>query len=50
MEKIYVYADFDFLSQTEEIGTLSYERVRGNDHFAPSAPEISADGERTGGV
>jgi len=34
MEKIYVYADFDFLSQTEEIGTLSYERVRGNDHFA----------------
>lgn len=34
MEKIYVYADFDFLKQTEEIGTLSYERVRGNDHFA----------------
>jgi serine/threonine-protein kinase HipA len=34
MEKIYVYADFDFLEQTEEIGVLSYERVRGNDHFA----------------
>ena len=34
MEKIYVYADFDFLEQTEEIGLLSYERVRGNDHFA----------------
>jgi serine/threonine-protein kinase HipA len=34
MEKIYVYANFDFLKQTEEIGTLSYERVRGNDHFA----------------
>ena len=34
MEKIYVYADFDFLEQTEEIGALSYERVRGNDHFA----------------
>jgi transcriptional regulator with XRE-family HTH domain len=33
MEKIYVYADFDFLEQTEEIGVLSYERVRGNDHF-----------------
>jgi hypothetical protein len=30
MEKIYVYADFDFLEQTEEIGVLSYERVRGN--------------------
>ena len=34
MEKIYGYADFDFLEQTEEIGVLSYERVRGNDHFA----------------
>ena len=34
MEKIYIYADFDFLEQTEEIGVLSYERVRGNDHFA----------------
>ena len=34
MEKIYVYADFDFLEQAEEIGVLSYERVRGNDHFA----------------
>jgi len=34
MEKIYVYADFDFLEQTEEIGVLYYERVRGNDHFA----------------
>lgn len=34
MEKIYVYADFDFLEQTKEIGVLSYERVRGNDHFA----------------
>src|SRR5574344_1676760 len=34
MEKIYVYVDFDFLEQTKEIGVLSYERVRGNDHFA----------------
>jgi len=34
MEKIYVYADFDFLEQIEEIGALSYERVRGNEHFA----------------
>jgi serine/threonine-protein kinase HipA len=34
MEKIYVYADFDFLDEKELIGELSYERVRGNDHFA----------------
>jgi serine/threonine-protein kinase HipA len=34
MDTIYVYADFDFLEQTEEIGVLSYEQVRGNDHFA----------------
>jgi len=34
MEKIFVYADFDFLEKEEEIGILSYERVRGNDHFA----------------
>lgn len=34
MEKIYVYADFDFLDERELIGELSYERVRGNDHFA----------------
>lgn len=32
MEKIYVYADFDFLVQAEKIGILSSERVRGNDH------------------
>ena len=34
MKKIYVYADFDFLEQVEEIGILYYERVKGNDHFA----------------
>jgi serine/threonine-protein kinase HipA len=34
MEEIYVYADFDFLGQAEKIGMLSYERVRGNDHFS----------------
>jgi len=34
MERIFVYADFDFLPQAEEVGTLTYERVRGNDHFA----------------
>ena len=34
MEKIYLYADFDFLEKAEEIGVLTYERVRGNDHFA----------------
>ena len=33
MKKITVYADFDFLASTQEIGTLGYERVRGKDHF-----------------
>ncbi len=33
MKKITVYADFDFLSAPQEIGTLGYERVRGKDHF-----------------
>ena len=34
MKKITVFADFDFLSAPQEIGTLDYERVRGNGHFA----------------
>ena len=33
MKKITVYADFDFLSATQEIGTLGYEHIRGKDHF-----------------
>ena len=33
MKKITVYADFDFLTAPQEIGTLGYERVRGKDHF-----------------
>lgn len=33
MKKITVYADFDFLASSQEIGTLGYERVRGKDHF-----------------
>ena len=33
MKKIIVYADFDFLTSPEEIGTLGYELVRGKDHF-----------------
>ena len=33
MKKITVYADFDFLSAAQEIGTLGYEHVRGKDHF-----------------
>lgn len=33
MEKIYVYADFDFLGEKELIGELSYNRVREHDHF-----------------
>jgi len=34
METIKVYADFDFLEQKEQVGELSYERLRGGDHFA----------------
>lgn len=34
MKEIAVYADFDFLASPQEIGTLGYERIRGNDHFA----------------
>ncbi len=33
MEKITVYADFDFLAEPQEIGILGYEHVRGNDNF-----------------
>ena len=33
MKKITVYADFDFLSDAQEIGTLGYEHVRGKNHF-----------------
>lgn len=33
MKEITVYADFDFLTAPQEIGTLGYERIRGNDHF-----------------
>jgi len=33
MKKITVYADFDFLSASQEIGILGYEHVRGKDHF-----------------
>ena len=33
MKKITVYADFDFLSDAQEIGTLGYEHVCGKDHF-----------------
>ena len=33
MKRIIVYADFDFLSAPQEIGTLGHEYVRGKDHF-----------------
>ncbi len=33
MKRITVFADFDFLASPQEIGTLGYEHVRGNDHF-----------------
>ena len=33
MKRITIYADFDFLSATQEIGVLGYEHIRGKDHF-----------------
>ena len=33
MKRITVYADFDFLPATQEVGVLGYEHVRGKDHF-----------------
>jgi hypothetical protein len=45
MENIYIYADFDFLEQAEEIGVLSYERVRGNDHFASLTLPLNRSGK-----
>ena len=33
MKRITVYADFDFLTSPEEIGTLGYEHIRGKDYF-----------------
>ena len=33
MTRLTVYADFDFLTNPNEIGTLCYEHVRGKDHF-----------------
>ncbi len=33
MRRITVYADFDFLADPQELGTLGYEHIRGKDHF-----------------
>ena len=33
MKRITVFADFDFLSTPQEIGTLGYDHVRDKDHF-----------------
>ena len=44
MKKITVYADFDFLASPQEIGTLDYERVRGNDHFRNHGFLLTAKG------
>lgn len=32
-QKIYIYADFDWLQSIEFVGTLSYERLRGSDCY-----------------
>lgn len=34
MQKLYVYADFDWLSTAVLVGKLNYETVRGNDSYA----------------
>lgn len=34
MDKVYIYADFDFLEKEELIGTLFHERVRGSDVYS----------------
>lgn len=33
MQRLLVYADFDWLKEIELIGTLSYERLRGSDNY-----------------
>lgn len=33
MEKLYVYADFDWLAQPQLVGELTYESLRGNDSY-----------------
>ncbi len=33
-QRIYIYADFDWLDKEELVGTLSYERLRGSDSYA----------------
>jgi serine/threonine-protein kinase HipA len=34
MQRLFVYADFDFLKEIEPIGVLGYERLRGNDCYS----------------
>lgn len=34
MEKIFVFADFDWLKESQLIGELCYERLRGSDSYA----------------
>ena len=34
MQKLLVYADFDWLDKVTPLGSLSYERLRGNDSYA----------------
>ena len=34
MKKLWVYADFHFLPSIEKLGTLNYDRVRGNEVFS----------------
>ncbi len=34
MKKLYVYADFDWLKETELVGELGYESLRGSDSYS----------------
>ena len=34
MKKLYVYADFDWLKETELVGELGYELLRGSDSYS----------------
>ena len=33
MKMLYVYADFDWLNETELVGELGYESLRGSDSY-----------------
>lgn len=34
MQKLFIYADFDFLKEIEPIGAFGFESLRGNDCYS----------------